>query len=96
MLKKDNTVKLTDYGFYFVHESYAYMSPEQRRGRLYDEQEEDYSTHRANTDIWLEFHSKNLAKILIFIKITFKKVSWMCIVRINTFKICISRKTIWK
>ena len=63
MLTKDNTVKLADFGVSkslfnnTVGKTYvgspAYMSPEQSNGRLYDEQpEEDYSTYKANTDIW--------------------------------------------
>ena len=66
MLTKDNIVKLGSFGCARsllnnqVGRTYvgtpAYMSPEQSKGRLYDEQQ-DYSTHKANTDIWLEFYS---------------------------------------
>ena len=34
--------------------TYPYMSPEQSNGRGFIDQI-DYSTHQANTDIWLEF-----------------------------------------
>ena len=65
MLTKDNTVKLADFGVSksllntSVGKTYAgspaYMSPEQSKGRVYDEQpEEEYSTYKANTDVWLE------------------------------------------
>ena len=68
MLAKDNIVKLADFGLskklltrsaaaHSLVGTPAYRSPEQNNGRVYDEQlEEQYSTHRANTDIWLEFN----------------------------------------
>ena len=62
MLSKDDIVKLGDLGeaknlSNTVGRTLAgtvqYMSPEQSKGRLYDEQSEtEYSTYKANTDIW--------------------------------------------
>lgn len=64
MLTNENIVKLADFGVAkslvnsTLGRTYAgspvYMSPETSSGRFFEEQLE-YSTHKANTDIWLEF-----------------------------------------
>ena len=60
LLTQDNKVKLSDLGEAkllkgSLAQTYVgtplYMSPEQSKGRIYDEQIE-YSTYSANTDIW--------------------------------------------
>lgn len=64
MLTNENIVKLADFGVAksllnsTIGRTYtgspAYMSPEANGGRLYQEQLK-YSTHNANTDVWLAF-----------------------------------------
>lgn len=61
LLTDKNIVKLADFGTSKILSngtlgrtykgSHVYMSPEARKGRLYEEQR-NYSTHQANTDIW--------------------------------------------
>ena len=81
MLAKDNIVKLADFGLskklltrsavaHSLVGTPAYRSPEQNSGRVYDNQpEEQYSTHRANTDIWLEFNFDNFCLIIAINKV---------------------------
>lgn len=60
MLTKDNIVKLADWGTGKDIENTnaktyvgtpLYMSPEQRKGRLYEKQAE-FEIQKANTDVW--------------------------------------------
>ena len=63
MLTKDDIVKIGDLGEAkhlnnntvgrTLAGTVQYMSPEQSKGRLFDEQSEsEYTTYKANTDIW--------------------------------------------
>ena len=63
LLTKDDIVKLGDFGeaknlSNTVGRTYGgtiqYMSPEQSKGRQFDDQFE-YTTHLANTDIWFVY-----------------------------------------
>ena len=77
LLTKDNTVKLADFGFSkkiltrsaMLHSCCGtpqYTSPEQSKGRVYKDQlREQYSTYRANTDIWLELISEIIVSLII-------------------------------
>ena len=79
MLTKDNTVKLADFGFskklltrsgvlHTFGGTLQYTSPEQSKGRVYKDQlQEQYSTYRANTDIWLELISEIIVSLIILL-----------------------------
>ena len=62
LLTEDNIVKICDFGISknlkgTLARTFSgtplYMSPEQSKGRYFDEQIE-YSTYNANTDIWYD------------------------------------------